>query len=67
MVDRKDFYWNDFPYYDKALTLVALVKIYSCAVESSFSRRALIGEICCENILEGITELCFMLQCNGVL
>ena len=67
MGERKILDWNNFPYYKKALTLLVLVQISSHSVESVFSCLSLIREICGGNILEDITDLHVMLQCNGYL
>ena len=56
---------DDYPYFRKALCLVALVQVSSCAVERVFSQLLQIRQKCKDRIHEDILEVRMLEQCNG--
>ena len=56
---------DDYPYFRKALCLVALVQVSSCAVERVFSQLLQIRQKCKDRMHEDILEVRMLEQCNG--
>jgi len=56
---------DDYRHYRKALRLVALVQVSSCAVERVFSQLLEIRRKCKDGMLEDILEVRLFEQCNG--
>ena len=58
---------NKFAHYKKALRLVVLTQLSSCAVERVFSCLGTICDICGDNTYEDMTEYRVFMLCNGPL
>lgn len=57
---------TSFPAFGKALRLIALIQVSSCAVERVFSQLKLIVETC-GNMFEDTLEVRMFARCNGNL